>query len=169
MKKILILLTMLFMIVCSYATITYATPVYSDNETVYTAYAKTTVAVADTANNYIKSTAIKIPANTDIKVIYIYGVATIALQHTASAAVVRVRPDVYFSNDGTYFFLYRTGYPFIVTGATLGKTFFIALEYATAIPKYIQIRWVGMGSAAKTDYTADIFGEVNTIVTIIKN
>jgi hypothetical protein len=165
MKKYTVILAMLVLCVMAHAVITYGAVSYSWANELNTATTLTTVAVGDTATNYIKSTPIKILENTN-GTIYITCSVIAALQHTINNAVVKVRGEIWGSDDGTNFGVMLASREIIMTGATAGKAFVIPMDYTLARPQYIQVRWVGMG--ANIDYAADIFGTIATTVCMPK-
>jgi hypothetical protein len=172
MKKVLTLLAMLMAIIGLSATISYGTISYSSVPTAspkfYQMYATTTVAVGDTAANYIDSTPFTSAKLSNSKNVTIYGVVSTACQHTASSAVGMLRPELMISVDGTNYTTIKVFYGYEVTGATVGTTCMVPTNLFDGIyAPYVKIRWRGL-SAVGVAYTADIFGAIKTYLIVDK-
>jgi len=164
MKRLFMTLILMFAIAMSFATITYGTVTSATIGTDFVRYeGLTTVVVADTAANYIRSPIFTYGSKISGKEGLIVGTVTTSCQHSASSAVVRLRADVYVSADGTNFAIMGTYPAYVSSAATAGTVIVVPLKFITSAP-YYTIRWVGGNGT--TDYTADIFGAIKTSIIV---
>lgn len=164
MKKLtIILILILAVFVTLSATITYSsiTSKSSGNLAYYSG--TTTVAVADTAANYIVSPTFTTGYKLSGKAIMIIGTVTTALQHSAAKAVGILKGVLQVSADNSTFADVASLEAYPMTGCTAGSSVAIPASTIGMVAPYYRIKWVGY-SAAGVLYTADIFGAIKTTI-----
>lgn len=169
MRRIIpLIIVMLILAVGLSATITYSTVTTQTVNRFAVMSGTTTVAVADTAANYILSPTFSAGYSISNKGIMINGVITTALKHTVSTAVGKVLAVLQVSADGTNYVDFASYNAYMSTGATAGTVITVPVSLVGIQAPYYRVKWVGY-SATGVIYTADIFGAIKTQILVPPN
>jgi len=163
-KKLIFALIMVLAVFMLPGTITYSTITSQTVNKFAMDYGTTTVAVADTAANYIVSPVFTNGNLISNKEIIVTGTVVAAIQHTVSTAVQKLYCTLEVSPDGTNFAALAT-YPLYATSAaTAGTVAVVPISLVSIHAPYYRIKWTGY-SASGVAYTAKIFGTIRTAIT----
>lgn len=162
MKKILILIVSMMLLVFGLtATITYSSITKIAVNKFEAQYGTTTVAVADTAANYILSPTFTEGYRISNKSIMVVGTVTTSLLHSAGTAVGKLKCVIQVSSDGTNYVDWASADAYMSSAATAGTVITVPVSLSGVWAPYIRIKWVGY-SAAGVLYTAKIYGVIQT-------
>lgn len=166
MRKYMILsVLMLLMIGSLFSTITYSAITTQTLNRFAVMSGTTTVAVADTAANYILSPVFTAGYNISNKGVMIVGTVVASAQHTINTAVGKLKGVLQVSTDGTTFADLYSFDAYMSTGATAGTVLMIPTALGGVFAPYYRVKWVGYAPGG-TIYAADIFGTIKTSIVI---
>lgn len=163
MRKLTFLIMFLVLLIPLMGTITYSTITSQTVNKFALHYGTTTVAVADTAANYIVSPVFTMGDKISSREIIVMGTVVADCKHSVSTAVQKLYCTLEVSGDGTNFATIAIYPVYATSAATAGTVAVVPISLTTMQAPYYRIKWTGY-SASGVAYTAKIFGTIKTSI-----
>lgn len=169
MRKLTFIVALfLFMAISLSGTITYSAITKTTVNKFEAQTGTTTVAVADTANNYIVSPTFTDGYRISNRSIMIVGTVVAAIQHTVNTAQPKLKATLQLSADNSSWSDWATFDAYATSTNVAGTVIMIPVSMNGVWAPYLRVKYTGYSSTGVIN-VADIFGTISTRLIIPPN